>query len=238
MVLSLSILLSGCALNDPEHGIPVLRYESPGLSDKVTDDLINNNYEDAIKEQTTVIERSPSAANYRLRAHLYATVGQYDLALRDLNEAIEEDPKDSRAYFMRAEVYAAEGDYPASLSELSSVVSKFPKDADMLAGYAKMRSISPAAQMRDSKEAIAYATRACDMTSWQDPLALSALAGAYANAGNFDHAVNLQKDALARQSDPLMIEQLKEYEKHQPYRAKNYFQRAPWVARGVVTATD
>jgi hypothetical protein len=57
---------------------------------------------------------------------------------------------------------------------------------------------SPDASYRDGRRAVAAATRAAELTNWKDGSVLSALAAAYAEAGDFASAVRWQEQAVQR----------------------------------------
>ncbi len=60
-----------------------------------------------------------------------------------------------------------------------------------------MLATCPEAGHRDGSRAIEDATRACELTEWEDGHALTALAAAHAEAGDLKKAVATQKRALA-----------------------------------------
>ena len=70
-------------------------------------------------------------------------------------------------------------------------------------------------------EAVKYGTKACELTDWKYPPSLGTLAAAYAEAGDFDQAVRLQKKRI--ESDPKRSDidearqHLKLYEQQKPF---------------------
>ena len=52
------------------------------------------------------------------------------------------------------------------------------------------------AARRDGNQALAYATKACELSGWNNADFLSTLAAAYAECGNFQQALHWQKRAL------------------------------------------
>ena len=62
---------------------------------------------------------------------------------------------------------------------------------------ASIRATSSEPALRNGPEAIALATRACELTGYQDPTALLALSEGYAEVGRFPDALSVAQRALA-----------------------------------------
>ena len=77
--------------------------------------------------------------------------------------------------------------------------------------------------VRDGKQAVAHATRACELTDWKKPQCLDTLAAAYAAAGDFDRAVEYQQKALSfpdfeKEDGKGGRDRLRLYMQRKPYR--------------------
>jgi len=75
---------------------------------------------------------------------------------------------------------------------------------------------------RNGKQAVEYATKACNLTHWTQKNCVDTLAAAYAEAGDFDRAIMYQEQALNMNgdypSDDVITKALQLYGNHKPYR--------------------
>jgi hypothetical protein len=77
--------------------------------------------------------------------------------------------------------------------------------------------------VRDGKRAVEYAARACELSGRKDPDHIDTLAAAYGEAGDFDKAIEYQKEALSfpafeKADGKGGRERLELYARRQPYR--------------------
>lgn len=86
---------------------------------------------------------------------------------------------------------------------------------------ARLLATCPSAELRDGRSAVLHAEKAVAATSRENPYMLRTLAAAYAEAGQFEQAVSVQKEAIALLKDEKEKEdfatRLKLYESKQPY---------------------
>ena len=81
------------------------------------------------------------------------------------------------------------------------------------------------AELRDGPGAVSFAEKAAAATNRKDPMILDTFAAAYAEAGQFAKAVNVQNEGIALLRDEKMktdyATRLKLYESNSPYRTRN-----------------
>ena len=109
-----------------------------------------------------------------------------------------------------------------AVADLDRALQLDPQNPDVLNGRAWFRATCPNATYRDGAQAIASATKACELAEWKEPGLLDTLAAAYAEAGNFAAAVKWQTKAIAMDTDSQekagFEERLKLYQSNKPYR--------------------
>jgi tetratricopeptide (TPR) repeat protein len=205
---------------------------------------------------------------YRARADVLAALEHFDEALLDYSKAINRDPNHADAYAGRARCWLASnepdraaadqrqasaytnryaewivtGQFQLILGNLAHAIDEDPNDPRANAHLGLLLATWPDIERRDGARALEYATKACDLTSWEDPEALAALAEAHASLNHFDEAVKWQTRAVEVESfekpklelkrrlkkleyDRAMV-RLTEAVEADPSAARNYWRRA------------
>jgi non-specific serine/threonine protein kinase/serine/threonine-protein kinase len=178
---------------------------------------------------------------YRL-AMLHEEQGRYDQAETLLVEALEggrrglgEEHMFVSTYMWElSKLYTIQGRYQEArelfIKEHERLCREQGPDDPAIAlplhGLAWLQATYPLAELRDGTEAIKNATRACELTNWEEGSSIDTLAAAYAEAGDFESAVKWQEKAIALVSDPWrhmldagMKARLELYRAHKPYHA-------------------
>ena len=180
-------------------------------------------YDEAIAEFTEAIRLNPKdAVAYTNRGTAHNGLGQWDRAIADCTEAIRLDPKRTPGIRRSGPRPRAPGQYERAIADDTEAIRLSPKDAEFHNGLAWLLATCPEGRFRDGPGAIQHATTACELTKWNNPYWLDTLAAAYAEAGQFDKAVEFQQKALDLAKQPaakeLYREHLKLYREGKPYR--------------------
>ncbi len=100
-------------------------------------------------------------------------------------------------YRFRADYEAAEGKDAEALADYAHAVQLNPESAEALSGGAWLLATSNKSELRNPSAAVTDASKACDLTAWNDPDMLSVLAAACAAAGDFPSAQKWETQAVA-----------------------------------------
>jgi tetratricopeptide (TPR) repeat protein len=165
--------------------------------------------------------------------NVFALVGRGDAylqkkdpakAIADFTAALGIDTKSVPALRGRGEAHCDQRAYDKAVEDFRQALRLEPRDAETCNALAWLRATCPKEALRDGKEAVELARRACEASQWKDPVFLDTLAAACAEAGQFEEAGNWQKKALELATDLSKEERersqqrLKLYESGKPYR--------------------
>ena len=177
----------------------------------------------AIADLTEVTKLNPKFTGaYVNRAAAYIRQREFDKAISDYNTAIEIDPKFAQAYTGRAHAHAGKREYAKAISDMETCFQLNPKQTEQaLNSLAWFLATCPETSVRNGKQAVQNATRACELSEWKNAAYIDTLAAAHAEAGAFDQAVKFQRQVIQMAEGPNrqgMQERLKLYQQHKPYR--------------------
>jgi tetratricopeptide (TPR) repeat protein len=179
---------------------------------------------EAIDDLNQVIKLNPEFAGaYMNRGNIYVRQGELDKAIADYSAALLRDPDRADVYITRAKAFIREKNYRQALSDLQKAVQINSKTPDVaLNSLAWFRATCPEGAMRDGKEAVELATKACELSQWKNWGNIDTLAAGYAEAGDFDQAIKSQDLVLQMAKGSSIHSKLQRrlliYKEHKPYR--------------------
>lgn len=161
------------------------------------------------------------AVVYCNRGGAYALGGEMNRAISDWDEAIRLSPTLADAYNNRATAYYQKSEYKKALADYQQAATLVP--ALGLNGLAWVLATCPDASVRDGKRAVEIAGKSCDLSDWKDWRFIDTLAAAYAEAGDFERAIDYAKRAgnMPGMTDAQRDEvrrHLETFEKKTPFR--------------------
>jgi len=184
-----------------------------------------SDYDMAIADYGEAIRLVPKfAAAYHNRGTAWRGKFEFDKSIADYDEAIRLGSKDVLTYICRGASWEAKGGFDQALSDYDEAILIDPKSKVAHKKRAWIHATCTDDRYRDGAKAVEDATKACYWTNWKspyspDPDCPGTLAAAYAEAGQFDKAVEWQEKAidLARDNDDFKT-RLKLYQAGKPYR--------------------
>ncbi len=181
------------------------------------------NYDRALADYSKALELDPSDAGaYNNRGFILYRKGHYDRALADFSEALKVRPRYADAYAGRGMVWYGKGEYDRALSDYRKALELDPDYGEVYNRIAWLLAACPDSRYRDGVRAVAYARKAVALSP--EVSFMDTLAAAYAEAGDFERALSVQKKAIALLTEQGDGGSLKEYEE----RLYAYEARRAW----------
>ncbi len=176
-------------------------------------------YEKAIVDYNEAIRLDPkNAAAFNNRGTAWSGLGEFDKAIADYNEASRLDPKNTSVYISRGMAWEIKREYGKALADYNALQSLDPVSGHNAAAW--VLATCPDAASRNGKQAVINATKACELTDWKNAGYLDTLAAAYAEAGDFEKAVEWQTKVLhlaGEQGSDAYRARLELYKSGKPY---------------------
>jgi tetratricopeptide (TPR) repeat protein len=158
--------------------------------------LEKNDLDGAVEHLKKALELGPETADVQTNLGLgLAEKGHVDEAIPHFNRAIEIAPNDADAHSYLGTALGMKGEKAEALKHWRAALKDEPDNVKLLNDTAWLLSTSTDARLRNGSEAVTLAGRAVQLTRGREPMLLGTLAAAYAEAGNFDKAVETQQQA-------------------------------------------
>lgn len=158
---------------------------------------------------------------YFVRGYTWAAKGDFDKALADYDEAIRRDPKHEKPRLFRRALWSHLGSWSNIVADCEASLAADPQDANALAALARLRATCPVEKFRDGRDAVAHASKACELRRWKNADFLDTLAAACAESGDFNQAIVWEQKAIGLAGASVIGDfeaRLRLYRMHRPYR--------------------
>jgi tetratricopeptide (TPR) repeat protein len=181
--------------------------------------------DDAISyfKQSLELKADYPFARYNLGATLFRK-GDIDGAITEWNAVLSIQPEDPETLTNIANAFVLKGRLRDAIAHYERALQSEPENARALNNFAWILATAPDDSIRDGAKAVALAQRA-NRISGNDPLFIRTLAAAYAEAGQFDAAIESASRASEKadaQAQPDLGSQIREetnlYRQHRPLR--------------------
>ena len=151
--------------------------------------------------EVTRIEPNNFDAQVNLASAL-ANEGQLHEARSFFQGALRLEPNSAFAHYQYGSALLDGGIEKEALQEFRQAMRLSPDSALTLDKLAWILSTSRDASLRNGKEAVKLATRACELTKNANPVTLATLAAAYAEVGQFEKALSISRQSKSL-TDPV-----------------------------------
>mgnify|MGYP002623464048 FL=1 len=179
-------------------------------------------FEAAAGDYSQAITLKPADAGaYSARGHAYYRLKRYQGAVADFSKAVQLEPADAVARTDRGDVYANLGYWREAAEDYREAVKLDPDLGRAYMGAAWIMATCPDQTYRNADLAVQSAEKALNLDGTDDWRYFDTLAAAYANAGQFEAALEASRKAQAdapEEQTASLAARHKLYEASSPYR--------------------
>lgn len=153
--------------------------------------------DEAITQLEQLAQAIPNEPSIQLQlAFYYIEKNRIQDAIEKLSLVIRQDNSNELALRMRGDQYLSIGKHAEAIADFEAALVQSPEESGVLNNYAWTLATSPVDDLRNGKRAVELATKACELTEYKLPHILSTLAASYAEAGDFDKAIEWAQKAI------------------------------------------
>ncbi|MEZ6080761.1 MAG: tetratricopeptide repeat protein [Pirellulaceae bacterium] len=184
------------AIADFTYAIQLKPKSAPLYTNRAIAKNSSKDFNGAVRDCDVAATLDPQYASaYWARGFAYFSLGKAKEALADYDIAIGLNPTVAKLYADRGSLRYFEGDLEGAIKDSSEAIRIDPKCMMALYSLAWIHATASDSPKRDGKSAVKLATKACELTNFQDPNTLGTLAAAYAETGDFATAIRYLKQA-------------------------------------------
>lgn len=187
---------------------------------------LSRHYSEAVECLTEAVRLAPDhPVAWRQLAMFLDASGQAKRAVEVRQEALRVNPFDFQTHYRLALGYLGEGRLAATVDHYRYAIALNKNSVEALNNLAWILATSPVESLRDGREAVQWAERACLLTGRREAVLLGTLAAALAEVGRFSDAIATAEEAIrvadaAGQGETAQRnrELLLKYQAGEPYR--------------------
>jgi Flp pilus assembly protein TadD len=177
------------------------------------------NADDDLTQALTLDPNHQTARTTRGYARL--SLGKVREAVDDLERVRCEQPEHSTIALYRGHARADLGDWHGAVEDYRLAHELDHSETAATISLARLQATCPVDEIRDGAKAVDNAHSVCVRTQWNDWIAVSVLAAAHAEEGNFDKAVEFAKQSYEMAPDEAKSERqqrIEQFKQRIPFR--------------------
>jgi len=152
---------------------------------------------EAIEQFRKALEVEQKNAKVRLNlANVLTSQGQWDEAIEQYQQALNQMPDSIHAHYQLGILLQGRGRFAEAVAQFQRILALDPRHVPAQNNLAWLLATCPDAKLRNGTNAVELAQQAERLSGGRSPEILDTLAAAYAEAGQFDRAVETAKRAL------------------------------------------